>query len=76
MLGVGSEVRLMRLDADHFKGATGDQTCPSSLYGGSYAQSEVEVTEGRVVSWDRGFDAEGNHIWGAEKGGYEFVKSD
>ena len=37
---------------------------------------EVEVTKGRVVSWDRGFDAEGNHIWGAEKGGYEFVKSD
>ena len=71
----GCEVRLMRLDADHFKGATGDQTCPSSLYGASYAQSEVEVTEGRVVSWDRGFDAEGNHIWGAEKGGYEFVKS-
>ena len=33
------------------------------------------MTEGRVVSWDRGFDAEGNHIWGAEKGGYEFVKS-
>jgi len=33
------------------------------------------VTKGRVVSWDRGFDAEGNHIWGAEKGGYEFVKS-
>ena len=71
----GCEVRLTRLDADHFKGATGDQTCPSSLYGASYAQSEVEVTEGRVVSWDRGFDAEGNHIWGAEKGGYEFVKS-
>lgn len=71
----GCEVRLTRLDADHFKGATGDQTCPSSLYGASYAQSEVEVTEGRVVSWDRGFDADGNHIWGAEKGGYEFVKS-
>jgi hypothetical protein len=27
-----------------------------------------------MVSWDRGFDKEGKQVWGAQKGGYRFVK--
>ena len=49
-------------------------TYPSVLYGESYAQSQVDVKPDRVESWDRGFDTEGNHIWGAEKGGYIFLR--
>ena len=71
----GCEVRLTQVGEGHFSGATGDQTCPSVLYGASYAQSEVDVFPDRVESWDRGFDAEGNHIWGAEKGGYVFLRT-
>jgi hypothetical protein len=25
-----------------------------------------------MISWDRGFDADGNQVWGAEGGGYVF----
>ena len=71
----GCEVRLTQVGEGHFSGATGDQTCPSVLYGASYAQSQVDVLPDRVESWDRGFDAEGNHIWGAEKGGYVFLRT-
>ena len=71
----GCEVRLTQLGEGHFSGATGDQTCPSVLYGASYAQSQVDVLPDRVESWDRGLDAEGNHIWGAEKGGYVFLRT-
>ena len=71
----GCEVRLTQVGEGHFSGATGDQTCPSVLYGASYAQSQVDVKPDRVESWDRGFDAEGNHIWGAEKGGYIFLRT-
>ncbi len=70
----GCEVVLKRLDEDHFKGSTGNSSCKSTLYGASYAQSEVDITSGQVISWDRGFDVNGNHIWGAEKGGYIFQK--
>ena len=70
----GCEVRLTQVGEGHFSGSTGDQTCPSVLYGASYAQSQVDVKPDRVESWDRGFDAEGNHIWGAEKGGYIFLR--
>ena len=71
----GCEVRLTQVGEGHFSGATGDQSCPSVLYGASYAQSQVDVKPDRVESWDRGFDAEGNHIWGAEKGGYVFLRT-
>ena len=68
----GCEVLLKRLDRNHYKGETDHKTCKSTLYGASYATSEVEIKEGQIISWDRGFDAEGNHIWGAEKAGYIF----
>ena len=60
--------------AEGFAGRTGDGTCPSSLRGASYATSEVEIFEDRLVSWDRGFDADHEQVWGAEKGGYVFLK--
>lgn len=70
----GCEVLLKRLGSTHFKGETGIKTCESSLRGASYATSEVEITAQKIVSWDRGFDSMGNHVWGAEKAGYIFDK--
>lgn len=70
----GCEVLLKRLGENHYKGATGVKTCESSLRGASYATSEVEITTQQILSWDRGFDSEGNHVWGAEKAGYVFDK--
>lgn len=72
----GCEVILKRLKPNYYKGSTGEKTCPSSLYGASYATSEVEIFKDKIISWDRGFDSDGNHIWGAEKSGYIFIKQD
>jgi len=57
-----------------YTGSTGDKTCPSSVRGARWAYSEVEIREDGMLTWDKGLDAEGNQIWGAEKGGYQFVK--
>jgi hypothetical protein len=70
----GCEVLLRRLKENHFKGKTGQSTCASSLRGASFARSEVEIYKDKIISWDRGFDHEGNYVWGAEKGGYIFEK--
>jgi hypothetical protein len=32
------------------------------------------LQEDMMVSWDRGWNADDKQVWGAEKGGYEFVK--
>lgn len=72
----GCEVLLKRMEPYYYKGETGEKTCESSLYGASYATSEVEILEDKIISWDRGFDDKDEYIWGAEKSGYIFIKID
>ena len=71
----GCEVVLKRTGKHRFEGATGDKTCPSELRGASWANSKVTVTENTIHSWDQGFDKDGKQVWGATKGGYEFIKT-
>jgi hypothetical protein len=70
----GCEVTLKRIGKNKFEGATGDKTCPSEVRGASWANSKVTVTENEILSWDQGFDKDGKQVWGATKGGYEFIK--
>jgi CpeT protein len=72
----GCEVLLKRKEPNYYSGKTGDDSCESSLRGASFARSEVEIMEDKIISWDRGFDSNGDHVWGAEKGGYIFNKLD
>lgn len=70
----GCGVVLKRLGKNKFSGSTGNKTCPSELRGASYASSIVTVNPNSIVSWDQGFDKNNKQVWGAEKGGYEFLK--
>lgn len=63
---------LMRRRGDAFVGSTLARLCTSSLRGAAYATSEVLITADGMVSWDRGFDAAGNQVWGSTDGGYVF----
>ncbi|WP_400080810.1 chromophore lyase CpcT/CpeT [Winogradskyella sp. R77965] len=72
----GCEVILKRTAPNQFIGKTGDTTCVSTMRGAAYARSEVEILEDKIISWDRGFDANGEYVWGAEKSGYIFNKLD
>jgi hypothetical protein len=57
-----------------FEGNTAGKGCESTLRGAQYATSRVTVTPDRLFSWDQGFDASGKQVWGAVRGGYEFIK--
>jgi hypothetical protein len=59
---------------DAFVGSTSGRDCPSELRGAAYATSEVRVTADAMRSWDRGYDADGKQVWGAEKGPYSFLR--
>ncbi len=69
----GCEV-ILKKEGDQYVGATGENSCSSSLRGATYATSEVTVTKDGIISWDRGYDKEGKQVWGAEKGGYIFKR--
>lgn len=57
-----------------FVGATRNADCASTLRGATYATSEVEIRPDGLRTWDRGYDASGKQVWGAEKGPYEFKR--
>mgnify|MGYP002630446585 CR=1 FL=1 len=69
---------VMEWDAadEAFVGGTADTSCESTMNGASYATSEVWVGRDRIDSWDRGFDVDGEQVWGAEAGAYQFLRRD
>ncbi len=71
----GCSVYLTLQKDNSFKGSTHEADCESSLRGAKYATSEVSITPNILVSWDRGFDDKNKQMWGAEKAGYNFIKS-
>ena len=61
-------------NGDGWMGSTNGKDCLSSLRGAAYATSEVRLFDGRIETWDRGYDANDQQVWGAKKGPYVFVK--
>ncbi len=69
----GCAVYLKKKD-DCFTGSTHAKDCGSTLRGASYATSIVTVCKDGVESWDQGWNAEDEQVWGAEKSGYIFKR--
>lgn len=69
----GCEV-YMQMDDIMFFGSTHGTACTSDIKGASYATSDLKIFRDRIISWDRGFSADGVQVWGAVKGGYVFIK--
>jgi hypothetical protein len=69
----GCSIYLSKKD-NIYMGSTPGKECLSTLRGASYATSEVSIFNDRIISWDRGWDLNDKQVWGAEKGGYFFIK--
>ncbi len=74
VLREGCAIVLHKQDDGSFVGGTAGTGCVSRLPGASYATSEVTITDSMLVSWDRGYNDEGEQVWGAVTGGYRFEK--
>jgi CpeT protein len=70
----GCAVIMTRTGKGFFKGGTKEGTCASNLKGATTVSSEIELNYDLFKTWDRGFDENGKHIWGAENGPYEFKR--
>lgn len=71
----GCEV-VMRAEGEGYTGSTIDKNCGSTLNGATYATSELSLTSDSFSSWDRGYDAMDNQVWGAEAGPYVFDRKE
>lgn len=70
----GCAVLLQKVGKKKFEGKTGDTSCPSDMRNAAFATSIVTLTPSLLASWDRGFNREGQQVWGSEKGAYLFRK--
>lgn len=57
-----------------FSGSTKDGACKNSWGEATYATSEVSISPEIMNSWDRGWNDDKEQVWGAEYGGYAFVR--
>ena len=60
----------------HFVGSTHENACKSTLRGAAYATSEVDLRHEVLTTWDRGYDENGEQVWGATTGPYRFERVD
>jgi len=71
----GCAVHLRPTQAGRWEGSTLDDHCLSDFRGATYATSQIVLKPDSIESWDRGFDAQGEQVWGAVKGGYVFDRT-
>lgn len=57
-----------------FAGRTVEDACKNAWGEANYATSEVNISRDTLNSWDRGWNDKKEQVWGAEKGGYKFVR--
>ncbi len=71
----GCAIILKNYGTEMFVGSTAGLDCDSDLRGAVYATSIVIISPDQMYSWDRGYNINGNQVWGAETGGYIFKKA-
>ncbi len=68
----GCAVILEQTGPETYSGTTQEKACLSQLRGASYATSKVTISPAGISSWDQGFDANDQQVWGATDGPYVF----
>lgn len=71
----GCELYLQRVSKERFEGSTLPGSCLSSWRGAAWVSSDVIILPTGLTSWDRGWDEQGELVWGPEEGGYRFDKT-
>lgn len=71
----GCEILLVTTNGgQQFVGQTEKGKCLNKWGKAKYATSAVVIEKDRMVSWDQGWDENHQQVWGAEEGGYIFMK--
>ncbi|MDX2244466.1 MAG: chromophore lyase CpcT/CpeT [Leptolyngbyaceae cyanobacterium bins.302] len=55
-----------------YLGVTAAEGCPANVRGAIRITNQVELFPNGMNTWDRGFDATGKQVWGAESEAYQF----
>ena len=62
----------LRPTASGYLGRTPIGGCPADVRGAVRITNQIQLSDQGMNTWDRGYDAEGNQVWGAEDTPYRF----
>lgn len=62
----------LQKDEEGYWGSTPEEGCPTDYRGAVRVTNQVRLTETTMETWDRGFDAQGNQVWGAQDDSYQY----
>ncbi|PIG91303.1 chromophore lyase CpcT/CpeT [Gloeocapsopsis sp. IPPAS B-1203] len=62
----------LRRQQQNYIGETSASGCPSNYKGAVRITNRITLHQAGMDTWDRGFDATGNQVWGAESEAYQF----
>ncbi len=71
----GCDAVIVRAGEHRFESGTRGNQCKSIYKGSSYAISYNTLSADGMTNWDRGFTADGRHVWGPATGGYQFHRA-
>jgi len=71
----GCSVFLVLVDKTYI-GKTQPEGCPTNFRGAVTITNTIFLHTTGMDTWDRGFDAQGNQVWGAQERPYEFRRLD
>ncbi len=71
----GCDIAMHKNEYGQFWGNNNPKECLSSLGKNTYTVSNVLIDEEKMITWDRGINKKEAYVWGAIKGGYEFVRT-
>lgn len=58
--------------SDRYTGSTPSAGCPTTFRGAVRITNTITLDPSGMETWDRGFDATGQQLWGAKQQGYRF----
>ncbi len=60
---------------EEFTGVTEATGCPAQVRGAVLIRNRIRLYPGGMETWDRGYDAQGQQVWGAGNAPYQFRRN-
>jgi hypothetical protein len=64
----------LKRSGEAYVGRTPIGGCPSKVRGAVRVTNQITLQKTSMSTWDRGYDAAGKQVWGAQDGAYQFKK--
>jgi CpeT/CpcT family (DUF1001) len=63
---------ILQKEGDGYWGTTPEEGCAANYRGAVRITNQVQLTQDTMETWDRGFDAQGQQVWGATDQSYQY----